>query len=93
MRCVSVLETFQRNSCGCNSHPVGLGQPPEASLASRVVTVGGKRRQQVPKLCDRAPKAHNNVGAFVVCIAGATAARRIGLACPLRPGSKSRAEA
>ena len=46
------FESSRRSPEGNQSHPVGLGQPPEASLAWYWATQAAKRRQRALKLCD-----------------------------------------
>jgi hypothetical protein len=53
----SIAETFRRNPVGNQSHPVELGQQPEASLASAGATRSTKRRQPGRRPCYRAPKS------------------------------------
>lgn len=46
-----IAETFRRSPVGTLSHPVELGQQPEASLASWSVRPTAKRRQRAFRPC------------------------------------------
>ena len=72
-----ITETFRWNPVGNQSHPAEPGPQPEVSRAWRPARAVTKRRQRMPKPCDRAPRWPHPRVAFGVAKPGAAPVHRI----------------